>query len=118
MEPIPYYFDTINRTALIIKCKKPFFDWLTSIDADNKNIKMDIDSDVYLLPDFEDVSEMKKWLKKGFDNIFSDQLNNWYTDENLWPENRTFKQFKEWFDYTLHTMIFDTQDGPIRKFVT
>ncbi len=114
MEPFSYYFESVKRTALIIKYKKPFYDWLTFMDPVDKN-HHDTDHDVYLLPDFEEVSQMEKWLNKNFDSIFCDQLNNWYTDETVWPQKRTFKIFKEWFDYSLHTMISDTQDGPIDK---
>jgi hypothetical protein len=85
------------------------------MDPDDKDYKGDNDDDVYLLPDFEEIAQMERWLKKNFDDIFCDQLNNWYTDEDVWPQKRTFKMFKEWFDYSLHTMISDTQDGPITK---
>jgi hypothetical protein len=42
------------------------------------------DPDVYLLPDFEEIDQMESWLKKNFDAIFRDQMNHWYTDEDLW----------------------------------
>ncbi|MBY0481019.1 MAG: hypothetical protein K2Q21_06675 [Chitinophagaceae bacterium] len=58
---------------------------------------------------------MQNWLKKNFDELFSDQLNKWYIDETLWVKNRTFKMFNEWFDYSMHTMIWDTLETPIKK---
>lgn len=115
MEPIPYYYDNINRSALVIKPKQPFFVWLAGIESQNSNIGDSDEGDVYLLPDFEEISQMQKWLKKNYDDIFSDQLNNWYTDDSLWPQHRTYKMFGEWFEYSLHTMIFDTEDRPIKK---
>ncbi len=115
MEPIPYYFDSINRSVLIIRRKKPFYDWLAVMDPNDRNLMEESEHDVYLLPDFDEVSQMEKWLKKNFDSLFCDQLNNWYTDENVWPQARNFKMFNEWFDYSLHTMIYDTQEGKIRK---
>jgi hypothetical protein len=36
-------------------------------------------------------------------------------DETVWVKNRTFKLFKDWFDYSIHTMIWDTMDEPIDK---
>jgi hypothetical protein len=116
MEQIPVYFDNIDRSALVIKPKKPFTDWLHKIDNDQRLTDIMEDTEIYLLPDFEETQQMEKWLKKNFDLLFSDQLNNWYTDESIWPQNRTFKLFKEWFDYSLHTMIMDTLDSPISKF--
>lgn len=73
------------------------------------------EGDIYLLPDFETTQQMESWLKKNFDELFSEQLHNWYTDESMWPQNRTFKMFGEWFSYSLYTMIFDTQKGFIEK---
>lgn len=115
MDQIPVFFEYVHRTALIIKPKKPFKDWLSSIESDNKDFDIDEDPMIYLLPDFDEVSDMERWLKKNFDQIFIDQMNNWYTLESMWVPNRTFKMFKEWFDYSLHTMIMDTLEDPIEK---
>jgi hypothetical protein len=38
---------------------------------------------------------MESWLKKNFDELFTEQLNNWYVDETMWPQNRTFSMFNE-----------------------
>lgn len=115
MTQIPYYFDNVRRSALVIKPKKVFFDWLRSLEKDFEPHELLIEGDVYLLPDYEEIKQMENWLKKHFDDIFSDQLNNWYTDERLWPQNRTFAMFKDWFDYSMYTMIWDTQDKFIEK---
>ena len=54
-------------------------------------------------------------VEKNFDQIFVDQMNYWYTLESMWVQNRTFKMFKEWFDYSLYMMILDTLEEPIEK---
>lgn len=116
MNPIPEYFDFINRTALIIKPKKPFFEWLKSIDPKDDVLDdyMD-DPDVNLLPDFEEIDQIENWIKKNFDAIFRDQMNQWYTEEDLWVQNRTLKLFNKWFEYSMHTMIWDTLNKPILR---
>lgn len=73
------------------------------------------ESDVYLLPDFEMKEAMERWLKKNYDWLFCELLHNWYTSEDKWAKNRTFKMFKEWFHYSLHTMVYDSVEGPIQK---
>lgn len=115
MDPIPYFFENIDRAALVIIPKKPFLDWLISIEEDIAVGDMWKGSTIYLIPDYEDEDQMEKWLKRNFDQIFSDQLNNWYIDESCWVPKRTFKMFKEWFDYSLHDMILDTLEKPIKK---
>lgn len=115
MNPIEMYFENLHRSALLIKKQQPFFDWLLHYDAEMKIDEEVKEGEVYLLPDFETIKQMESWLKKNFDQIFSDQLNGWYTDEGMWPQHRTFKIFQEWFSYSLHTMIWDTQSGDITK---
>jgi len=115
MEPIIQYFDNVKRSAMLLKPKKPFIDWLKSVDPIDETEEMLTVGDVYLLPDFEATKQMEDWLKKYFDDIFTDQLNNWYTDEELWPQMRTIKMFKEWFDYSMHTMVWDTEEDDIEK---
>ena len=109
-------FSNIKRTAMVIRPKQPFINWLIAIDPDmDPHPIVDDDNDIYLLPDYEEIKQMEQWLKKNFDLIFIDQMNNWYTNESVWVKNRTFRLFKEWFDYSLHTMIFDTLDTLIEK---
>lgn len=115
MEPIPVFYENVRRSALVIRPKSPFSDWLKSIDPKDEADYSLEEGDVYLLPDFEEVKQMDNWLKKHFDEIFTDQLNNWFVDEQLWPQNRTYKMFKEWFNFSMHTMIWDTLESSIHK---
>ncbi len=115
MEPFIQYFDNVKRSAMMIKIKKPFIDWLKSIDPIDENDQMLKEGDIYLLPDYEEKKQMEDWLEENFDDIFSDQLNNWIMDEELWPQLRSFKMFKDWFEYSLHTMVWDTEEDEIEK---
>jgi hypothetical protein len=115
MEPIEQYFENVRRSAIAIKKQRPFLDWLLLHDKEMIVDEMMLEGDVYLLPDFETTKEMEKWMKKHFDMLFTDQLNGWYTDKSMWPQNRTFKLFKEWFTYSLYTMVWDTQEDFIEK---
>lgn len=47
----------------------------------------------YALPDYEEPKQVENWLKRSFDKLFMEQLNNWYLDESLWPQNRTLKMW-------------------------
>jgi hypothetical protein len=113
------YTDTdilnLKRSALVLtKKKNPFYVWLASIQTGKSEVN-DLETEVYLLPDYEEIHQMENWVKQNFDLIFQDQMNNWNIDEDLWVKNRTYQMFKEWFDYTLHTMVFDMEDGDIEK---
>src|SRR5688572_8303252 len=106
MEPMEQYFENVHRSAVVIKIKQPFLDWLFYHDNETNIDDTAKEGEVYLLPDFETTGEMEKWIEKNFDSLFTDLLNGWYTDKTMWPQNRTFKMFREWVSYSLHTMIW------------
>jgi len=108
-----------------VKLKKPFIDWLvyTSKEHDGPEHKLkpekieteDFDSKhVYLIPAYDEIEKYEKYIKKHCVEIFEQELFAWYTDPKMWPNDRSWKVFKEWFDYEIHTMVFDTDpDNPI-----
>lgn len=108
-------FKSVKRTAIVITPQQPFFDWVLSYDPEmiiNEEVKQGV---VYLLPDYETVQQIENWIKKNYDELFEEMLFGWYTDEAMWPQKRTFKIFKEWFNYALYPLVFDTQEGYIEK---
>ncbi|MGN6603609.1 MAG: hypothetical protein ACTHK8_14240 [Ginsengibacter sp.] len=114
MEPIPYYYDSINRNAIIVKPKQPLLDWINSIYPESPIETLNVGT-VYLVNSGDNVEQVERWLQKNFDNIFQNELNGWNTDEENWPEKRTFKLFKEWFNYEIHDMILDMEEDEIIK---
>jgi len=34
MDPIPYYYDTVNRHAVVVKPKQPLLDWINALYPD------------------------------------------------------------------------------------
>ena len=114
MEPIPYFYDSINRNAIVVKPKQPLFDWINSIDPATP-IYMVPEGTVYLLKEKDSNEQIEKWLQRNFDNIFQNELNNWYIDEKVWPQKRTYQLFKEWFTIEIHSMILDLEETAIIK---
>ena len=113
------YFPDINRAAIIIRLKKPFIDWLvyTSKEYDDPEHKLKqeevqtegFDSkQIYLIPAFDENPEYDEFLKKNYKEIFEHELSGWYTEPKMWPKDRTWKVFKEWFDFEIHSMVYDT----------
>jgi hypothetical protein len=116
MEPIPFYYDSINRNAILVKPKEALIAWVNSIEPDSPvETEMIKEGTVYLVKEMDSNEAIEKWLRKNFDSIFQNELNNWYTDEATWPQKRTFKQFTEWFSFEIHSMILDMEDGEIEK---
>lgn len=109
-------FDIIDRDVLIIRAKRLFMDWVQSTpDGDQISDEVLSQTNVYLMPELDKPSTWEKFLKMNFHLIFEDQLGGWYTDESLWPQNRTYKMFLEWFDVTYTDIVQDLVEGPIIK---
>jgi hypothetical protein len=101
--------DIMDRNAIILGYKKKFNDWAENITADYEDL---IDgTSVYLIDDLEDCDE---WLLDNFDEIFVKELMKITTDHQLWPQNRTYTLFKQWFkidhSYEVIDMGFDDDD--------
>ena len=111
-------YPDINRAALIIRLKKPFIDWLIFTskehDGDDQMTANDVETEgfdskhVYLIPAYDENEQYDRYLRKHAKEIFEQELVGWYTDLAMWPQDRSWKVFKEWFDYEIQTMVFDT----------
>jgi len=111
-------FPGINRAALIVKPKKPFFDWLlnTSNEYDKPEDRLKpemLDTEVpdskhvYLIPIYDEDKQYNGFLKKHCIEIFNSELNGWYMDPDMWPKDRSWKEFNKWFEYDIQTMVCD-----------
>lgn len=114
MEPIPYFYDSVNRSAILVKPKKPWYDWINHIYEDSPTAERK-EGTIYLLGELDELDDIERWMRVNFDHIFQNELNDWHTAELDWPQNRTYKMFNEWFSYEIHCSILDLEDDEIRK---
>lgn len=112
--PIPYFYDSINRNAIVVKPKKPLFDWVNTLYPGNP-ISGKAEGNIYLIREMDSNEAIEKWLKRNFDQIFQNELNDWHTLETDWPQKRTFKMFQDWFAHEIHSMVLDLEDTDITK---
>lgn len=103
----------LNRAALIVRPKEPFISWATSIDDDGIGPEVGGEHTVYLIPESDDDRGFERVLKKVWAEIFERELEGWYVDESLWPQNRTYAMFKKWFSIECHTIIEDLCASPL-----
>jgi hypothetical protein len=114
IDPIPYFYEPIDRNAILVRPKKPFYEWLNSVYPEDKTHEKD-EHNIYLIREMDHIDEVKKWIQRNFDRLFVNELNDWNTNEDRWPKKRTYKMFSEWFDVEVHSMILDLEDDPVRK---
>jgi hypothetical protein len=110
-------FPDINRSAIILKPKKPFFDWIKSHDPSVPVEDLSpYDTDIILIPDFDDERDAENWLSKNYDLLFTNELYSWYIDDRMWVKNRSFEMFKQWFSYSIHLLVLDLSDDELGHF--
>lgn len=107
----------INRAAVILKYKAPFIQWVNDADPYKNNPGITLESEnkdctVYLILE-DDAENIEEWISLNFKQLFESEIEDWYTDESLWPKNRNRKLFDKWFDVECHSVIIDTVDGKI-----
>jgi hypothetical protein len=97
--------------------KEPAIKWINEADPydDDPGITIEsvnADRTVYLITS-EDAEVLDEWLALNYKTLFESELEDWYSDESLWPQKRNMKMFRAWFTVEYHTMIIDTVDGPL-----
>ena len=113
MEPITYYYDQVNRHAIVVRPKHPLLNWINALYPDM--IEDGSETTIYLVKERDTFEDTEKWLKHNYNKIFENELNGRHTDVNDWPQKRTYKLFTEWFNSEIHTTVEDIEEGPIRK---
>jgi hypothetical protein len=105
----------INRSALLLRYKEPAVRWINDADpspSDNAATLDEVNEErtVYLIDDTagNDPESLERWLKRNYADLFEMELEEWYTDPALWPQVRTYRLFREWFDPECHTVVIDT----------
>ena len=56
-----------------------------------------------------------EYVRRSHCFIFELELWGWITAEELWPQKRNWRMFKEWFDIEINSEVFDLVDGRIEK---
>jgi len=108
--------DTLNRSAIVVKPKQPFLDWLHTADPTSGEISLPNlvqEPTIYLIPECDTDEEVADVLHALCKEIFEEQLAGWYTDTSTWPRDRSFEVFCQWFDYQHHSMLVDLCDEPL-----
>jgi len=105
----------VNRSAVAVRPKQPFLDWVNSVESDSSVTPDDLQKTLYLVPDYEDPEDAEKVLKRVYEDIFCRELQGWYTLESLWPRDRSLRVFKQWFEIEHFDLIEDVCRGPIEN---
>jgi hypothetical protein len=101
----------LNRSPIVVKPKQPFLEWIHTADPTSLDLTLlDLlrEPTIYLIPECDTDDEVAEVLTELCDEIFEEQLANWYTDRSKYPPDRTSDIFCRWFDYQDHSMLVDS----------
>jgi len=106
----------LNRSALVVKPKQPFVDWLHNADPTSHKLTLrDLTREptIYLIPECDTEEDVREVLRKLCEEIFVAQLAGWFRAEESWPQDLGFDVFCLWFDFQHHSMLVDLADEPL-----
>ena|ERR1051326_8520812 len=98
----------VNRVAIVVRPKEPFFDWLRAVEpeAPIDGLGSDEPGTVYLAKVGE-IFDAERVVRRHFQAIFEAELDAWYRDPKTWPRRRSYAMFRKWFEVRLMETVFD-----------
>ena len=112
---------TVNRQAAVVFLQQPFVDWLNSIEErSGETTRFTIaeandEPHIYLLEHHDDWDANLAYVDQFKPEIFESELNAWYADPDLWPEDRSIGVINKWLRIELSSMVIDLERGRLKK---
>ena len=114
----------LNRAAVVLRLKQPYVDWVRLAGPDPLSdyslSDANDDGEIFLIPSFDSpadpvdgTDDAIKWVEKRWKMFFEYFLDSWIQDESTWPEKRTLKMFREWFEVEYRSMVWDMGHEPL-----
>ena len=89
-------------------------EWANSFDDNGPKIEPGFKhATSILIPQEYDEYSYEDFLKAHYKYLFEEELAAWITDETVWPEARSYKKFKEWFEIVASDTVIEFGDDPI-----
>ncbi len=102
----------IDRYAISLKPQQPFLDWFNSLNPDNQMAETN-EASIYLVDD--GIKDLEKWLAKKYDRFFVMELTEYHEIKKEWPQKRSYKMFRQWFQINVSTIVYDLEKRPVIK---
>lgn len=105
----------VNRSAVVLTAKQAFLGWINSCPDSDPPLKLDDlnnEPTIYLIPEQE--VNPDAWLEENSSILFEEELGGWYTDETRWPKDRSYAEFRRFFDIRFSSLVVDTISEPLK----
>lgn len=105
----------VNRSAVVVRPRDPFLQWAKQDDSTGiaESVFEDLRSapNAYLTAEREDDEDPRDLVRAVWPDIFEAMLEGWLTDPDMWPANRTWDMFEEWFEVQISECVYDLVVG-------
>jgi len=103
----------INRVAVVVEPNEPYYVWARQLDEDVPSIDDMAPEDLCSVFLIERTEVPEPILRRHFDRIFEEKLDAWHRLPDDWPQQRTYRMFRQWFHVRLVDQVLDLEVGPI-----
>ena len=107
----------LNRSAVVVRPREPYLHWAKQDDssgvAEAVFETLRAMPNAYLISEDEEAEGPMDLLGQWWTNVFEAMLEGWLTDRAMWPQNRTFAMFEEWFEVEACESVHDLVDEPL-----
>ncbi len=113
----------LNRGLVIIHYKQPYVDWVSTAGPTPMEISLlraNDDGDAFLVPCYDaqydpvdGTNDAIQWVERRWRMLFEYILESWILDESEWPQKRSLKMFREWFDVEYKSVVWDMGTEPL-----
>ena len=79
---------TLNRSAIVVRPKQPFLDWLHAADSTSSELTLQelvLELAIYLIPECDTPQEVADVLHELCEEIFVEQLAGWFNGSTTQP---------------------------------
>ncbi len=105
----------LNRSAVVVRYKEAFRDWLRSIGVEEEEFKDHGDNSVYLIGECDVPEDQEEVLRESSSVIFQEEVSAWHLDSEHCPDFNDFALFSEWFETEFFDMVSDALDEPLTE---
>lgn len=114
--------DLLNRTAMVIKPKQPFADWVNSLpthpslpETNDDPQDLEVVRSCYLFPTTIDIGSENMYLNQFKIRLLKEELNFWEVGQEQWPSELSSELFDYFFDIEILPMVIDLEPGMIHR---
>lgn len=111
------WMGVVNRCAVGVRGREPLLRWAEQLDPAGLE-EFGAEPTLYLIPEFDTDDEQEELLREAYEVIFEQELQSWSSDPSLWPQERSYELFRDWFDVVIYPVIDDLVDDELRNELT